>query len=92
MDEGFWVFGYGSLMWRPGFEFVERRKAIMYGVHRRLCIYSHVHRGTPEQPGLVLGLDKGGGLAWGSGIGLRLTNARIQLPICASASRIWHSP
>lgn len=55
-----WVFGYGSLMWRPGFAFVEQRPAIIRGFHRALCIYSHVHRGTAAQPGLVLGLDRGG--------------------------------
>ncbi len=56
----FWVFGYGSLMWRPGFPYGERRLALVRGYHRRLCIYSHVHRGTPDRPGLVLGLDRGG--------------------------------
>lgn len=58
--DDFWVFGYGSLIWRPGFSHIERRMAQIFGYHRALCIYSHVHRGTPETPGLVLGLDAGG--------------------------------
>jgi len=55
-----WIFGYGSLMWRPGFRFIEQRQARLDGYHRALCIYSHHHRGTPDIPGLVLGLDSGG--------------------------------
>lgn len=55
-----WVFGYGSLMWRPGFTYAFRCKAVLRGWRRSLCIYSHHYRGTPAQPGLVLGLDRGG--------------------------------
>lgn len=56
----FWVFGYGSLMWKPGFAHVETARALLHGYRRALCIHSNVHRGTPEQTGLVLGLDRGG--------------------------------
>src|ERR1700755_2600912 len=58
--EGHWVFGYGSLMWRPGFAFVERQPAMLHGRRRAFCIYSVHHRGTPERKGLVLGLASGG--------------------------------
>jgi glutathione-specific gamma-glutamylcyclotransferase len=55
-----WVFGYGSLMWRPDFDFIEQAHAALIGAHRSLCIYSVHHRGTQAHPGLVLGLDEGG--------------------------------
>jgi cation transport protein ChaC len=59
MDE-FWVFGYGSLMWNPGFSYVENSQALIFGYRRSLCVHSWVHRGTQASPGLVLGLDRGG--------------------------------
>lgn len=55
-----WIFGYGSLVWRPEFDYVERRPALVRGYHRALCLWSRINRGTPEQPGLVFGLDNGG--------------------------------
>ncbi|MBF0247381.1 MAG: gamma-glutamylcyclotransferase [Alphaproteobacteria bacterium] len=58
--DDFWVFGYGSLMWNPGFPYVEERPGQVFGYHRSLCILSTHYRGTPDNPGLVLGLDSGG--------------------------------
>ena len=67
-----WVFGYGSLMWRPGFAFAERVPATLYGRRRAFCIYSVHHRGTYERPGLVLGLAPGGSVR---GMAYRVTEA-----------------
>ncbi len=58
--EDVWVFGYGSLIWNPAFHFVERRVGIAHGFHRRYCLWSHIGRGTKENPGLMLALDHGG--------------------------------
>ena len=55
-----WIFGYGSLIWRPEFDFVERREASLAGYHRSLCLWSRINRGTPEIPGLVFGLEQTG--------------------------------
>lgn len=59
-DEDLWIFGYGSLIWRPDFAFEERRPARVHGWHRALKMWSRINRGTPERPGLVFGLLTGG--------------------------------
>jgi cation transport protein ChaC len=79
-----WVFGYGSLIWRPGFDYVERQLAWLRGYHRALCIYSHVHRGTPERPGLVLGLDRGGSCR---GVAFRVEVAKAEATIAYLRAR-----
>lgn len=70
-----WVFGYGSLMWRPEFPYIERREARLFGLHRKFCIYSHRYRGTPEAPGLVLGLAPGGSC---HGVAFRIARDRAR--------------
>ncbi len=55
-----WIFGYASLIWRPDFEFTERRDARVHGWHRALKMWSHINRGTPQCPGLVFGMLSGG--------------------------------
>ena len=64
VGEDLWVFGYGSLMWDPGFPAAEHCLALLRGYRRHFCIRSTRYRGTPERPGLVLGLDRGGS-CWG---------------------------
>jgi len=59
-EQDVWIFGYGSLIWKPEFDFVERRPALLPGHHRALCLWSRINRGTPELPGLVFGLEAGG--------------------------------
>ena len=66
------MFGYGSLMWRPEFDYVERQAATLHGRHRAFCIYSVHHRGTPERKGLVLGLAAGGSVR---GVAYRIAEA-----------------
>jgi cation transport protein ChaC len=70
----FWVFGYGSLIWNPGFPFAERRRATLAGWRRAFCMSSVVYRGTPERPGLVLALDEDAGAAC-HGVAYRVAEA-----------------
>lgn len=70
-----WVFGYGSLIWNPAFDFAERRVALVRGWHRRFCLWLKAGRGTPELPGLMLALDRGGCCR---GIAFRLDERQVE--------------
>ncbi len=70
-----WVFGYGSLIWNPAFMFVERQPALLHGWHRRFCLKMYVARGTPENPGLMLALDRGGACR---GLAFRIAAADVR--------------
>jgi len=78
-----WVFGYGSLMWSPGFRYEEKETALARGYHRALCILSSRYRGTPEKPGLVMGLCRGGS-CWGMAFRVRETRVPQVL------QTLWH--
>ena len=70
-----WVFGYGSLIWNPAFEFVERRIGQIHGFHRRFCLWTHLGRGSPAAPGLMLGLLPGGSCR---GVAYRVADAAVR--------------
>ena len=71
-----WVFGYGSLMWSPGFSYKEKAAGRLHGYHRALCILSTRYRGTKRKPGLVMGLCRGGS-CWG--MAFRVAAGRVRL-------------
>jgi glutathione-specific gamma-glutamylcyclotransferase len=72
---GVWIFAYGSLIWNPLFEYVERRVGKVHGYHRRFCLWTRLGRGTPDNPGLTLGLDRGGSCR---GVVYRIAEAALQ--------------
>jgi len=74
-DEDCWVFGYGSLVWNPLFDFEEKRVVTTHGYHRSFCLWSRINRGTPDRPGLVLGLDRGGRCR---GVAYRIAPDRVE--------------
>lgn len=77
-----WLFAYGSLMWDPGFDFVEVRQATLEGFHRSFCARSELGRGSPERPGLMAALDEGGQC---SGLAFRIARASVD----EQTQRIW---
>ena len=78
-----WVFGYGSLMWSPGFGYREKSVAMLKGYHRALCILSTRYRGTKSNPGLVVGLCRGGS-CWGMAFRVAAGDVRQTL------EQLWH--
>jgi cation transport protein ChaC len=81
-DRDVWIFGYGSLIWRPEFDFTEKRPAQIDGFHRALCLWSRINRGTPEVPGLVFGLEQSGAC---QGMVFRVAADRVR----STFSSVW---
>jgi cation transport protein ChaC len=77
-----WLFGYGSLIWNPAFHYVDRRPVLIRGWHRQFCLSTPIGRGTPDQPGLVLGLDRGGSCR---GVAFRIAGAEAR----AELELVW---
>ena len=73
-----WVFGYGSLIWNPAFDYDEMRTGTLHGFHRQFCFWSKIGRGTPDNPGMMLALDRGGSCN-GIVLGVRRERAREEL-------------
>jgi glutathione-specific gamma-glutamylcyclotransferase len=81
-QQDLWVFGYASLIWRPEFKAAERRAAYVPGWHRSFRMRSRVNRGTPEQPGLVFALLRGGSC---NGVVDRMPKAHAKTEL----ARLW---
>lgn len=86
LPQPLWVFGYGSLIWDPGFPVAERRIARVAGWHRSFCMRSIHHRGTPDAPGLVLALDQAEGAAC-DGVAFRVTPGAEEATLTALRAR-----
>lgn len=73
--EDLWVFGYGSLIWNPAFEYIDKCDALVHGWHRSFCLKLFMGRGTPEKPGLMLALEPGGACR---GMAFRIAAGRVK--------------
>ena len=82
LSTGLWIFGYGSLIWNPAFHHVERRLGRVHGYHCRFCLWVQLGRGTPDNPGLMLGLERGGSCP---GVALRIAPDAVE----SEAEVVW---
>ena len=74
-DRDIWLFAYGSLIWSPMIEFIEKRKVRLFGYHRKFCMWTKLGRGSPDHPGLILALEPGGST---KGIAFRISRKNVE--------------
>lgn len=74
-DDSLWLFGYGSLMWNPAIDVAETRSGLVHGFHRQFCLWTPIGRGTPDCPGLMLALERGGACR---GIAMRIAPELVE--------------